>query len=155
MKLQDDTHYLTRKLDVRYVVADKVSKNFLSKHSLYNPNNIDNTEEVSEYGTTYSFDPTIDRDIIDNSAICTTRSDKDFILLQNFEFVDYYEDQLISTVYKSDGNFAFLSDPNSKQGCIRVKGNNLDIHQFPMIAVFYDDSERIKDKLNNLYGCLR
>jgi len=46
MRLQHDTHYLTRSLDVRYVVEDKISKNFWSKHSLYNPNNIDNTKEV-------------------------------------------------------------------------------------------------------------
>ena len=153
MKLQDDTHYLTRSLDVRYVVEDKVSSNFWSKHSLYNPRNINNTEEISGYGTTYSFSPS--KDIDPKHGICTTRSDEDFILLQNFEFVNYYVDQLISTVYRGDNNFTFLSDKDSKQGCIRVKGNNLNIYEFPIIAIFYDDNETIKNKLSNLYGCLR
>ena len=53
MKLQHDKHYLTSTLDVRYVVADRISQNFWSKHSLYNPNNIDNTEEVTEYRIPY------------------------------------------------------------------------------------------------------
>ena len=154
MKLQHDTHYLTRSLDVRYVVEDKVSKNFWSKHSLYNPNNIDNTEEVSEYGIPYDLFIPIEQDIIPNSALCTTRDDEHFILLQNFEFVIYYLDQLISTAYKSDYNFTFLSDKDSKQGCISAKGKNLDMHEFPMIAVFNDANETIRDKLNNLYGCL-
>ena len=63
------------------------------------PSNIDNTEEVSDHGTTYYFNQ--NKDIDPRSAICTTRSDEDFILLQNFEFVNYYGDQIISTVYKS------------------------------------------------------
>ena len=155
MKLKDDTHYLTRSLDVRYVVEDKVSKNFWSKHSLYNPNNIDNTKEVSEYGILYDVFIPIGQDIIPNSAICTTRDDEDFILLQNFEFVNYYKDKLISTVIKSDYDFTFTSDKDSKQGCIRVRGKNLYIHEFPMIAVFCDANERIKIKLNNLYGCIK
>ena len=154
MKLQHDTQYLTRSLDVRYVVEDKVSKNFWSKHSLYNQNNIDNTEEVSDYGLLYNFTP-INQDIIINSALCLQRDDEDFILLQNFEFVNYYGDKLISTIIKSYDDFTFLSDKDSKQGCIRVRGKNLDIHEFPMIAVFCDANERIKIKLDNLYGCIR
>ena len=155
MKLQHDTHYLTRSLDVRYVVKDKVSKNFWSKHSLYNPNNIDNTKEVSEYGIPYDLFIPIEQDIIPSSAICTTRDDEDFILLQNFEFVNYYGDKLISTIIKSYDDFTFLSDKDSRQGCIRVRGKNLDIHEFPMIAVFRDANERIRNKISNLYGCLR
>lgn len=155
MKLQHDTHYLTRSLDIRYVVEDKVSKNFWSKHSLYNPDNIDSTKEVSEYGIPYDVLIPMDQDIIPNSAICTTRDNEDFILLQNFEFVNYYGDKLISTATKSDYNFTFTSDKDSKQGCIRVRGKNLDIHEFPMIAVFCDANKRIKIKLNNLYGCIR
>lgn len=154
MKLQHDTHYLTRSLDVRYVIEDKVLKNFWSKHSLYNPNNIDNTKEVSECGTTYYF-YTRDNDIILNSALCIQREKEDFILLQNFEFVNYYANELISTVIRSNDSFAFLSDKNSKQGCIRVKKYNLDINEFPVIAVFYDKNKRIRNKLNNLYGCLK
>ena len=73
-----------------------------------------------------------------------TRRYEDFILLQNFEFVNYYVDQLISTVTRSNNDFTFLSDKDSKQGCIRVKGNNIDIHEFPMIATFYDNNETIK-----------
>ena len=129
MKLQHDTHYLTRSLDVRYVVEDKVSKNFWSKHSLYNPNNINNTKEVSEYGIPYDVFIPIGQDIIPNSALCTTRDDKDFILLQNFEFVNYYGDQLISTAKDISDDFTFLSDKNTKQGCIRVKGENLNINE--------------------------
>lgn len=156
MKLQHDTHYLNRKLDVRYVVKDKVSPNhFWSKHSLYNPNNVDNTEEVSEYGITYDFHSS-SKDIISNSALCIQRDDENFILLQNFEFVNYCEDKLISTLTKQDYNFTFLADKDAKQGCIRVvKYGDLNIHEFPMIAAFTEDSCTIEDKLNNLYGCLK
>ena len=154
MKLQHYTHYITKSLDVRYVVEDKVSKNFWSKHSLYNPNNIDNTEEVSEYGITYDFH-SLSKDIILNSALCLQRDDEDFILLQNFEFVNYYGDKLISTVIKSDYGFTFLADKDSKQGCIRAKGENLNIHEFPILALITEDSCTIKDKLNNLIRCLQ
>lgn len=155
MKLQDDTHYLTRSLDVRYVVEDKVSKNFWSKHSLYNPNNIDNTEEVSEYGKPYDVFIPIDQDIIPSSALCIQRDDEDFILLQNFEFVNYYGDNLISTVTKQDYNFTFLAYKDSKQGCIRVKGGDLDVHGFPILALITEDSCTIKIKLFNLIRCIQ
>ena len=154
MKLQHDTHYLTRSLDVRYVVEDKVSKNFWSKHSLCNPNNIESTQGVSEYGIRNDISP-IGQDIILNSALCTQRDDEDFILLQNFEFVNYYGDILISTATKSYDDFTFLSDKDSKQGCIRVRGENLNIHEFPILALITEDSRTIKDKLNDLYGCLK
>ena len=154
MKLKDDTHYLTGLLDVRYVVKYKVSPNFWSKHSLYNQNNIENTEEVSEYGTIFNFKK-INQDIIINSALCIRRDDEDFILLQNFEFVNYYADKLISTATKSNYDFRFLSDKDAKQGCIRVKGEKSNIHEFPILALTTEDSCTIKDKLNNLYGCLR
>ena len=154
MKLKHDTHYLTGLLDVRYVVKDKVSPNFWSTHSLYNTNNIENTEEVSEYGTIFNFKK-INQDIIINSALCIRRDDEDFILLQNFEFVNYYSDQLISTVTLTDNDFKFLSDKDAKQGCIRVKGEKSNIHEFPILALTTEDSCTIKNKLNNLYGCLR
>ena len=123
---------------------------------MYNLNNIDNTEEVSEDGTTFTLNQS--KDIILNSALFTIIDDKDFILLQNFEFVNYYADKFISTTirsdYNSDNKFTFLSDKDSKQGCIRVKVNNLNIMEFPMIATFYYEHNTIIDKLNNLRGCL-
>lgn len=154
MKLKDDTHYLTGLLDVRYVVKDKVSPNFWSKHSLYNQNNIENTEEVSKYGTIFNFKK-INQDIIVNSALCIRRDDEDFILLQNFEFVNYYGDQLISTVTLTDNDFRFLSDKNAKQGCIRVKGEKSNIHEFPILALTTDVSCTIKYKLDNLMRCIQ
>ena len=155
MKLQHDTHYITKSLDVRYITTDNVSKShLLSKHSLYNPNNIDSTVAVSEYGSLYNFNP-VDKDILLNSALCLQRDDEDFILLQNFEFVNYYGDKLISTVIKSSYDFTFLSDKDAKQGCIRVKGDNLNIHEFPILALITEDSCTIRDKLNNLYRCIR
>ena len=154
MKLKHDTHHLTSKLDVRYVVEDKISQKFWSKHSLYNPNHINNIEEVSEYGLLYNF-TTISKDILLNSALCIQRDDEDFILLQNFEFVNYYGDKLISTATKSNYDFIFLSDKDTKQGCIRVKGEDLKIHEFPMLALITENSCTIKDKLNNLYECLK
>ena len=155
MKLQHDTHYITKSLDVRYITTDNVYKSHLwSKHSLYNPNNIDSTVAVSDYGTTYYFH-SLSKDIILNSALCLQRYDEDFILLQNFEFVNYYGDKLISTVTKQDYNFTFLADKDSKQGCIRVKGENLNIHEFPILALITEDSCTIKDKLNNLIRCIQ
>ena len=155
MKLQHDTHYLTRSLDVRYIVANKISNNlFWSKHSLYNPNNIESTQGVSEYGIRNDISP-ICQDIILNSALCTQRDDEDYILLQNFEFVNYYKDILIQKATESDYGFRFLSDKDAKQGCIRVKGEKSNIHEFPILALTTEDSCTIKDKLNNLYGCLR
>ena len=154
MKLQHDTHYLTSKLDVRHVVADKVSQNFWSKHSLYNPNNIDNTEEVSEYGT-YDFH-TRSKDILADSALCIQRDDEDFILLQNFEFVNYYSDYFIKTAKDIIDDFKFLSDKNTKQGCIRVRVSGIDhIEEFPILALTTDVSCTIKDKLDNLIRCIQ
>ena len=155
MKLQHDTHYLTITLDVRYVVANKISQNlFWSKHSLYNPNNIESTQGVAEYGIRNDISP-ICRDIILNSALCTQRDDEDYILLQNFEFVNYYGDILIQKATESDYGFTFLADKDAKQGCIRGSGKNLDIHEFPMLALITEDSCTIKDKLNNLIRCLK
>ena len=155
MKLQDDTHYLTALLDVRYIVANKISNNlFWSKHSLYNPNNIESTQGVSEYGIRNDISP-ICQDIILNSALCIQRDDEDYILLQNFEFVNYDGDILIQKATESDYGFTFLADKDTKQGCIRVRGENLNIHEFPMIALITEDSCTIKDKLNNLIRCLK
>ena len=155
MKLQDYTHYLTALLDVRYVVANKISNNlFWSKHSLYNPNNIESTQGVSEYGIRNDISP-ICQDIILNSALCTQRDDEDYILLQNFEFVNYYGDILIQKATESDYGFTFLADKDTKQGCIRVKGENLNIHEFPILALITKDSCTIKDKLNNLIRCIQ
>ena len=155
MKLQNDTHYLTSKLDVRYVVEDKVSSNFFwSKHSLYSPNNIDNTEEVSEYGSTYSCNK--NKDIIADSALCIQRDDEDFILLQNFEFVNYYSDYFIKTAKDIIDDFKFLSYKNTKQGCIRVRVSGIDhIEEFPILALTTDVSCTIKDKLYNLIRCIQ
>ena len=99
MKLQHNTHYLTRSLDVRYVVEDKVFKNFWSKHSLYNPNNIDNTEEVSEYG--------LDTDIVTDIPLLLKRENKDYIILQNFEIINYHNNSLIKTAKEIFNDFIF------------------------------------------------
>lgn len=154
MKLQHDKHYLTSKLDVRYVVADKISQNFWSKHSLYNPRNIDNTEEISEYGSTYSCNK--NKDIDPYSGLCIQRDYEKFILLQNFEFVNYYGDQLISTAKDISDDFTFLSDKNTKQGCIRARENGTDnIEEFPVLALTTDVLCTIKNKLDNLMRCIQ
>ena len=70
MKLQHDTHYITKSLDVRYITTDNVYKSHLwSKHSLYNPNNIDSTVAVSEYG--------LDTDIVTDIPLLLKRETKD------------------------------------------------------------------------------
>ena len=149
MKLQHDTHYLTSTLDVRYVVADKISQNFWSKHSLYNPRNIDNTEGISEYGSTYSCNK--NKDIDPYSGLCIQRDYEKFILLQNFEFVNYYGDQLISTAKDISDDFTFLSDKNTKQGCIRVRERGtIHTEEFPILALTTNVSCTIKNKLDNL-----
>ena len=155
MKLQDDTHYLTASLDVRYIITNKISNNlFWSKHSLYNPNNIESTQGVSEYGIRNDISP-IGQDIILNSALCAQRDDEHYILLQNFEFVNYYGDILIQKATESDFGFTFLTNKDAKQGCIRARRENLNIHEFPMLASITEDSCTIKDKLNNLIRCIR
>lgn len=155
MKLQHDTHYITKSLDVRYVVKDSKSSSFLSKHSLYNPNNIDNTEAISDYGTSFSSIST-SKDILPGSALCIKRNDEDFILLQNFEFVNYYSDYLVETATNISDRFRFLSDNNTKQGCIKVRvhGTVYDIINFPILALITYSSCTIKDKLDNLIRCL-
>lgn len=155
MKLQNDTHYLTSKLDVRYLVEDKVSSNFFwSKHSLYNPNNVDNTEGVSEYGSTYSCNK--NKDINPYSALCIQRDDEDFILLQNFEFVNYYSDYFIKTAKDIIDDFTFLSNKNTKQGCTRARSSEtVNIEEFPILALTTDVSCTIKDKLDNLIRCIQ
>lgn len=154
MKLQHDTHYLTSTLDVRYVVADRISQNFWSKHSLYNPNNIDNTEEIADHGTTYG--SSADHDIFADSELCIQRDNEKFILLQNFEFVNYYGDQLISTAKDISDDFTFLSNKNTKQGCIKARENGTDnIEEFPILALITDVSCTIKNKLDNLMRCIQ
>ena len=154
MTVQHDTHYLTNKLDVKYVIIDS-ERTRLSKHSLYNPFIIDNTKEISPKGRTYEpFDDSCD--LIPNSALCVQRNDEDFILLQNFEFINYYEDILIETTKKSNNRFTFLSDINTKRGCIKVRiSETVDIKEFPILALTTDVSCKIKNKLGNLIRCLQ
>ena len=155
MTVQHDTHYLTNKLDVRYVIIDQ-ERNRLSKHSLYNPFNIDNTEEISPKGRTYQpYEDSLD--LIPNSALCVKRNNEDFILLQNFEFINYYGEILIETTKKSNDIFIFLSDINTKQGCIKTRAIETinDIEEFPILALTTDLSCTIMNKLNNLIRCLK
>ena len=146
MTLQHDTHYLTRSLDVRYVVEDKVSKNFWSKHSLYNPNNIDNTEEVSEYG--------LDTDIVTDIPLLLKRENKDYIILQNFEIINYHNDSLIKTAKEIFNDFYFSSLLVSNPGCIAAM-ESTSKEYFPILALFYKKDNTLANKLGNLIRCLQ
>ena len=153
MKLQHDTHYLTKTLDVRYVVADRVSSNFWSKHSLYNPNNIENTEEVSEYGLKYC-NHAVNTDIVTDVPLLLEREDKDYIVLQNFEIINYYGDSLIKTAKEVSNGFEFSSILDSKPGCI-VALSSTSREYFPILALFYRKDNTLSYKLNNLIRCLQ
>ena len=146
MKLQHDTHYLTRSLDVRYVVEDKVFKNFWSKHSLYNPNNIDSTVLLSEYG--------LDTDIVTDIPLLLKRENKDYIILQNFEIIDYHDNSLIKTAKEIFNDFYFSSYLDSKPGCIFVTINGSKEY-FPILALFNIKDNTLANKLSNLIRCLQ
>ena len=147
MKLQHDTHYITKSLDVRYVVEDKVSKShLLSKHSLYNPNNIDSTVAVSEYG--------LHTDIVTDIPLSLKRETKDYIILQNFEIVNYHDNCLIKTAKEISNDFSFSSYLDSKPGCIfaTIDGSK---EYFPILALFHKKDNTLANKLNNLIRCLQ
>ena len=146
MKLQDDTHYLTRSLDVRYIVEDKVFKNFWSKHSLYNPNNIESTQGVSEYG--------LDTDIVTDIPLLLKRENKGYIILQNFEIIDYYNNSLIKTAKEIFNDFYFSSLLVSNPGCIVATGSTSKEY-FPILALFYKKDNTLANKLGNLIRCLQ
>lgn len=157
MILQHDTHYPTKKLDIRYVVKD-LSQTLWSKHSLYNPDNIENTEEVSEHGTTYNYQ-FADKDLIPEFPLSVKRHREDYILLQNFELVNFYADTLIETPKKTNCCFKFLSNA-SKKGCVRVVKSEAPVgtilsnaFEFPMLAVL--NNKHLTNKLENLIRCLQ
>ena len=147
MKLQHDTHYITKSLDVRYITTDNISKSHLwSKHSLYNPNNIDSTVAVSEYG--------LHTDIVTDIPLLLKRETKDYIILQNFEIIDYYGNSLIKTAKEISDDFYFSSYLDSKPGCIFVIGNTSKEY-FPILALFNKKDNTLTNKLNNLIRCLQ
>ena len=147
MKLQHDTHYITKSLDVRYITTDNVYKSHLwSKHSLYNPNNIDSTVSVSEYG--------LHTDIVTDIPLSLKRETKDCIILQNFEIIDYYDNSLIKTAKEIFNDFYFSSFLVSKPGCIVARGSTSKEY-FPILALFYKKDNTLANKLNNLIRCLQ
>ena len=147
MKLQHDTHYITKSLDVRYITTDNISKSHLwSKHSLYNPNNIDSTVSVSEYG--------LDTDIVTDIPLLLKRETKDYIILQNFEIIDYYDNSLIKTAKEIFNDFYFSSYLDSKPGYIFATGSTSKEY-FPILALFYKKDNPLINKLSNLIRCLQ
>ena len=147
MKLQHDTHYITKSLDVRYITTDNVYKSHLwSKHSLYNPNNIDSTVAVSEYG--------LDTDIVTDIPLLLKRETKDYIISQNFEIIDYYDNSLIKTAKEIFNDFYFSSFLDSAPGCILARGNTSKEY-FPILALFYKKDNTLANKLSNLIRCLQ
>lgn len=147
MKLQHDTHYITKSLDVRYITTDNVYKSHLwSKHSLYNPNNIDSTVAVSEYG--------LDTDIVTDIPLLLKRETKGYIILQNFEIIDYYDNCLIKTAKEISNDFYFSSYSYSKPGCIFATCNTSK-EDFPILALFRKKDNTLANKLNNLIRCLQ
>ena len=147
MKLQHDTHYITKSLDVRYITTDNVYKSHLwSKHSLYNPNNIDSTVAVSEYG--------LDTDIVTDIPLLLKRETKDYIILQNFEIIDYYDNSLIKTAKEIFNDFYFSSLLVSNPGCIVATGSTSKEY-FPILALFYKKDNTLANKLGNLIRCLQ
>ena len=147
MKLQHDTHYITKSLDVRYITTDNVSKShLLSKHSLYNPNNIDSTVSVSEYG--------LDTDIVTDIPLLLKKENEDYIILQNFEIIGYYGDYLIKTAKEIFNDFYFSSYLDSKPGCIFATINGSKEY-FPIIALFHKKENTLANKFNNLIRCLQ
>lgn len=150
MKIQTDSHYVNGSLDVRYIDTGEQQK-LVSKHSLYNPLNIENTITINESGEAlYTFKDS--DNIVLDSKLSLKRNDENFIILQNFEFVNYYVDKLFKTIYDIDKNYIFTSSSNVKDGCIEVKLEQ-DYYQSPILAIFY--SEDIKIKIENLRECLR
>ena len=147
MKLQHDTHYITKSLDVRYITTDNISKShLLSKHSLYNPNNIDSTVAVSEYG--------LHTDIVTDIPLSLKRETKDYIILQNFEIIDYYDNSLIKTAKEIFNDFYFSSYLDSIPGCILATGNTSKEY-FPILALFRKKDNTLANKLSNLIRCLQ
>lgn len=149
MKLQHNTHYITKSLDVRYITTDNVYKSHLwSKHSLYNPNNIDSTVSVSEYG--------LHTDIVTDIPLSLKRETKDYIILQNFEIIDYHDNSLIKTAKEiSDADdFYFSSYLDSKPGCILATINGSKEY-FPILALFRKKDNTLINKLSNLIRCLQ
>ena len=148
MKLQHDTHYITKSLDVRYITTDNISKShLLSKHSLYNPNNIDSTVAVSEYG--------LHTDIVTDIPLSLKRETKDYIILQNFEIIDYYDNSLIKTAKEISDDFYFSSYLDSTPaGCILAIGNTSK-EDFPILALFNKKENTLANKLSNLIRCLQ
>lgn len=147
MKLQHDTHYITKSLDVRYITTDNVYKSHLwSKHSLYNPNNIDSTVAVSEYG--------LDTDIVTDIPLLLKRETKGYMILQNFEIIDYYDNSLIKTAKEISDDFYFSSYLDSKPGCIFATGS-ISKEYFPILALFHKKDNTLANKLSNLIRCLQ
>ena len=147
MKLQHDTHYITKSLDVRYITTDNVYKShLLSKHSLYNPNNIDSTVSVSEYG--------LDTDIVTDIPLLLKRENKDYIILQNFEIINYHTDSLIKTAKEIFNDFYFSSFLASNPECI-VAMESTSKEYFPILALFYKKDNTLANKLGNLIRCLQ
>ena len=145
MKLQHDTHYITKSLDVRYITTDNVYKSHLwSKHSLYNPNNIDSTVAVSEYG--------LDTDIVTDIPLLLKRETKDYIISQNFEIIDYYDNSLIKTAKEIFNDFYFSSFLASNPGCIAAMVSTSKEY-FPILALFHKKDNTLANKLNNLIRC--
>lgn len=152
MKLQHDTHYLTRSLDVRYVVEDKVSPNFWSKHSIYNPNNIDNTITINKSGEAkYRFG--YPDNIVLGSDLYLERDADDYIILQNFEFINYFFDLLCISVNKISTDLVFLSGRQTLPGCIKAKNLAHETTEIPMIALI-NDNDTLWCKLKKLSDCL-
>ena len=148
MKLQHDTHYITKSLDVRYITTDNISKSHLwSKHSIYNPNNIDSTVAVSEYG--------LHTDIVTDIPLSLKRETKDCIILQNFEIIYYHDNCLIKTAKEISNEFSFFSSYlDSKPGCILAIGNTSKEY-FPILALFHKKDNTLANKLSNLIRCLQ
>ena len=150
MKIQTKSHYLNKKLDVRYIDTEKQQK-LVSKHSLYNPLNIKSIATIDEKGEAlYKFDDS--NDIVLDSKLSLKRNDENFIILQNFEFVNYYGDVLVKTIYDANTDYTFTSSTNVKDGCIESR-LGFDYYNFPMLSIF--DSDDIKIKRENLRECLR
>ena len=147
MKLQHDTHYITKSLDVRYITTDNISKSHLwSKHSLYNPNNIDSTVSVSEYG--------LDTDIVTDIPLSLKRETKGYIILQNFEIIYYNDNCLIKTAKEISNDFYFSPFLVSNPGCI-VATINTSKEYFPILALFHKKDNTLANKLVNLIMCLQ
>jgi hypothetical protein len=150
MKIQVDSHYLNRSLDVRYIDIGKQQK-LVSKHSLYNPLNIKSIATIDKKGEAlYKFDNS--NDIVLDSKLSLKRNDENFIILQNFEFVNYYCDVLVKTIYDVNTDYIFTSSTNVKDGCIKARVE-FNYYNFPMLSIF--ESDDIKIKIENLRECLR